>query len=45
MENNQVSFVGASGAHEYFSMELKMIELELELLKLELLKLELSKGE
>ena len=40
MDNNQVSFVGASGAHEYLSMELKMIELELELLKLEL-----SKGE
>ena len=38
MENNQVSFVGASGAHEYLRMELEIIALELELLKLELLK-------
>ena len=36
MENNQVSFVGASGAHEYLRMELEIIALELELLKLEL---------
>ena len=36
MENNQVSFVGTSGAHEYLSQELAIIALELELLKLEL---------
>ena len=36
MENDQVSFVGTSGAHEYLSQELAIIALELELLKLEL---------
>ena len=39
MENNQVSFVGTSGAHEYLNQEMEFLALELELIVRELLEL------